>query len=148
MRGVKLKATAFGGRVSQRSTCSQRCRWALFLFLLCLVSIALATSSCGTTHAILNFAAPQSATAGSPFTVSVRVTINSQADTAINSRLHFTSTDPEAILPGDYYFTPADAGSHTWPGGFILHTAGRQTISGEIVDAIGINGSVTISVTP
>ncbi len=116
--------------------------------MLWLVSIALATSSCGTRHAILNFTAPQSATAGSPFTVTVNVTINSQPDTAINSRLHFTSTDAAAILPGDYYFTPADRGSHTWPSGFVLMTPGNQTISGEIVDAIGINGSVSISVTP
>ena len=145
MRGVKSKNAVFDSRVSRSSIWSQRGRSALFM--LWLVTTALATSSCGTKHAILNFAAPQSATAGSPFTVTVSVTINNQPDTAINSRLHFTSTDTTAILPGDYYFTPADGGSHTWPSGFILMTPGNQTISGEIVDAIGINGSVSISVT-
>lgn len=108
----------------------------------------LAMSGCGTTHAILNFTAPPTATAGVPFTVTVAVTISGHPDTVINSRLHFTSSDPAAVLPGDYYFMPADAGSHTWPGGFILRTPGNQTISGEIIDAIGINGSASVSVSP
>jgi len=86
--------------------------------------------------------------AGSPFTVTVTVMIGSNRDTIINNRVHFTSSDPSAVLPGDYYFTPADAGSHTWPNGFILATAGSQTISGEIIEATGINGSATILVTP
>lgn len=112
------------------------------------VGLAVANSSCGTTHAVLNFTAPQSATAGLPFTVTVTATINGSRDKVINSRIHFTSSDPAAVLPGDYYFTPADAGSHTWVNGFTLKTPGDQILSGEIVDAGGINGMAAVSVSP
>jgi len=112
-------------------------------------AVALTVSSgCGTAHATLNFTAPSTATAGTPFTVTVNVVYQGKPDTVINSRIHFTSSDPGAILPGDYLFTPADAGSHTWPNGFTLSTPGNQTISGAIFDATGINGSVTITVSP
>jgi hypothetical protein len=80
--------------------------------------------------------------------VTVRVTIDGKRDAVINSRIHFTSSDPAAALPKDYYFTPGDAGSHTWTNGFVLATPGNQTISGEIIDAIGINGGADIAVSP
>lgn len=38
-----------------------------------------------------------------------------------------TSTDPQAVLPADYTFTAADAGSHTFTA--TLKTAGTQTLS-------------------
>jgi len=104
------------------------------------------TSACATPHAALNFIAPSSAIAGTPFTVTVNVLYQGKPDTVINSPIHFTSSDPSAVLPGDYYFTPTDAGSHTWTNGFTLMTPGDQTISGEIVNATGINGSATIAV--
>ena len=108
----------------------------------------LITLGCGTTHATLSFIAPSTATAGSPFTVTVNVVYQGKPDTAINGRIHFTSSDPGAVLPGDYYFVHADAGSHTWTNGFILTTPGNQTIFGAIVDATGINGNVTVAVSP
>lgn len=107
------------------------------------------TLGCSTPHATLAFVAPSAVTSGAPFTVTVNVLYQGRPDTIINSRIHFTSSDPSAVLPGDYYFTPADAGSHTWTNGFVLMTQGNQTISGEISpDANGINGSATISVSP
>ena len=87
-------------------------------------------------------------TAGAPFTVTVTVMIGSERDTIINNRVHFTSSDPSALLPGDYYFTPADAGSHKWENSFVLRTPGNQTISGEIVEATGISGSADVAVVP
>ncbi len=122
--------------------------FAAVICVLCIVAACLMTCGCGTTHAVLNFAAPLTATAGSPFTVTVTVTIDGKHDTAINSRIHFASSDPAAVLPPDYYFTPADAGSHTWTNGFTLSTPGNQTISGAIIDATGINGKASISVSP
>ncbi len=110
--------------------------------------LALAASGCGTRHATLNFTAPSMAMAGTPFTVTVTVIIGSERDTIINNRVHFTSSDPAAGLPGDYYFTRADAGSHTWTNGFVLKTPGNQTISGEIIEATGINGSTNLAVAP
>jgi hypothetical protein len=103
---------------------------------------------CATAHASLSFTAPTDATAGTPFTVTVDVIYRGKPDKVINSAIHFTSSDSAAILPPDYYFTPADAGSHTWTNGFTLSTPGKQTISGQIHDASGINGSATVAVLP
>ena len=118
----------------------------LWLCALIAALTATAQSGCGTTHATLDFIAPSTATAGIPFTVTINVLYQGKPDTVINSHIHFTSSDPAAILPPDYYFTPADAGSHTWTNGFTLSTSGEQTISGAIFDATGINGSATIAV--
>jgi hypothetical protein len=115
---------------------------------LCAALSSLMMFGCGTTHATLQFTAPTAVTSGIPFTVTVTVLYQGKPDTVINSPVHFTSSDPAAVLPGDYYFTPTDAGSHTWPNGFILMTPGSQTISGEIIDATGINGSANITVSP
>jgi hypothetical protein len=41
--------------------------------------------------------------------------------------VHFTSSDPQAVLPADYTFTPADRGTHVF--GAALRTAGTQTIT-------------------
>jgi hypothetical protein len=117
-----------------------------YLRALSLTLVMALTFGCGTTHATLDFTAPSTATAGTPFTVTVTVLYQGKPDTVINSRIQFTSTDPAANLPGDYYFTPADAGSHTWTNGFTLNTPGSQTISGDIYDATGINGSAAIVV--
>lgn len=124
---------------------------ALDIMRICAFTAALVvtiTSGCGTTHATLDFVAPSTTTAGIPFTVTVSVLYEGKPDTVINSHIHFTSSDAVAVLPPDYYFTPADAGSHTWTNRFTLSTPGNQTISGAIFDATGINGKATISVSP
>lgn len=118
---------------------------------LCALSTAIAVSmtfGCGNPHAILNFSAPSTAIAGSPFTVTVTVTVRGTPDTVINSIITFTSSDPAAVLPASYAFTPADAGSHTWTDGFTLMTSGNQTISASIFDASGINGTARVTVSP
>jgi hypothetical protein len=113
-----------------------------------IIGLLLAACGCGTTHAIISFTAPPKAKALTPFTVTVRVLYQGKPDTVINSRIHFISSDPAAVLPPDYYFTAADAGSHTWMNGFTLATPGNQTISATIADASGINGSATLAVSP
>jgi len=115
------------------------------------VSILIAagvTLSCGTSHAILNFTAPSTTTAGSPFSVTVTATIGGERDTIMNSVITFTSSDTAAILPFQYQFTSADRGSHTWTNGFVLYTPGNQTISATMYDAKGINGTASIAVSP
>ncbi len=98
--------------------------------------------------ATLDFIAPSTTTAGIPFTVTVNVLYEGKPDTVINSHIHFTSSDPAAVLPPDYYFTRADASSHTRTNGFTLSTPTSQTISGAIFGATGINGNASISVSP
>jgi hypothetical protein len=106
------------------------------------------SSGCATPHAVLEFTASSTATAGSPFTVTVTVTIDGKRDTIINSYISFTSSDPAAVLPSQYRFTAVDAGSHTWTNGFTLMTPGNQTISATIYDATGINGTAKVTVSP
>lgn len=118
---------------------------------LCALTAAIMLSlslSCATPHAVLNFTAPSTATAGSPFTVTVTVTVGGSRDSIINSYIIFASSDPAAVLPPRYTFIPTDAGSHTWTDGFTLMTPGAQTISATIYDAPGINGSATVTVSP
>ena len=121
----------------------------LFHWASCISLAALITSGCGTAHATLEFTAPANVTAGAPFTVTVTVLYEGRPDTVINSHIHFTSSDPAAILPSDYYFTPSDAGSHTWTNAFVLVTPGNQTISADILPGSkGINGTTKIIVSP
>ncbi len=119
---------------------------ATFYATLCVVCATLMMAGCGTPHAVLDFNSPSHVTAGSAFTITVTAMIGSQRDTVINSRIHFTSSDPAAVLPGDYYFMPSDAGSHTWTNAFILNTPGAQSISGDIIDATGISGTASVTV--
>ena len=43
--------------------------------------------------------------------------------------VHFTSSDGQAVLPGNYTFTAGDAGTHTFTNGVTLKTAGTQSIT-------------------
>ncbi|HZU71798.1 MAG TPA: hypothetical protein VE990_03410 [Acidimicrobiales bacterium] len=50
--------------------------------------------------------------------------------------VHFSSTDPQATLAGDYTFQPGDGGGKVFSNTFILRTAGNQTITAtDTVDA-------------
>ncbi len=70
---------------------------------------------------------PTPVTAGTPenFTVSM---VNSSGSpvTSYTGTVHFTSTDPQAVLPANYTFTSTDAGSHTFTA--TLDTAGLRSI--------------------
>ena len=104
------------------------------------------TFGCGTPHAILDIGVPSTATGGSPFTVTVTAMVGGSRDTAINAGIHFTSSDSAAVLPADYYFTAADAGSHTFTNGATLMMAGRQTITATGIGVPGLNGTAYITV--
>jgi hypothetical protein len=92
--------------------------------------------------------APASSTAGSPFdlTVTVQDAFNNTV-TAYTGTVSFTSSDLGASLPANYTFTTGDNGTHTFPGGVNLVTAGSQTVTAS--DTVsGINGSASIIVNP
>jgi len=67
-----------------------------------------------------------SSVAGDPsgFTLSVKQGDGSPF-TSYTGTVHFTSTDPQAILPPDYHFTPADQGTHVF--GYVFRTVGVQS---------------------
>ena len=69
--------------------------------------------------------------------------------TTYTGTVHFTSTDAQAGLPGDYTFTNVDAGEHVFTSGVTLKTAGPQTVTGtDTVNpplVTGTSSAVTIS---
>ena len=78
-------------------------------------------------HLILN--APTIATAGTPFSVTVRAE-DAFGNTAsgYTGTVSFSSSDPAAFLPTPYAFTTNDFGAKTL-GGVILRATGTQTIT-------------------
>jgi uncharacterized repeat protein (TIGR01451 family) len=86
--------------------------------------------STGVDHFLIS--APASATAGSPF--SVTVTAQDAANntvTGYTGTIHFVSSDSGTgvVLPTDYTFVAGDNGSHTFTNGVTLVTAGSQSIT-------------------
>ena len=82
--------------------------------------------------ASLTLDAPAGAKSGQAFTVSV--TLKDQygnVATGYRGTVHFATSDPlpTAVLPGDYTFTAADAGTHTFTQGVTLWTIPSQTVS-------------------
>jgi hypothetical protein len=82
---------------------------------------------------------PSPTTAGAPQSVTVTAR-DRYGNTAAGylGTVHFTSSDPQAMLPIDYTFTAADLGTHTFSG-VALQTAGVQTITATDT----VNGSFT-----
>jgi hypothetical protein len=68
--------------------------------------------------------------------------------TGYSGTVHFTSTDGSATLPLNYTFTGADAGTHAFPGGFTLQTAGSHVITVTDVATATITGSKGVTVGP
>jgi uncharacterized repeat protein (TIGR03803 family) len=89
---------------------------------------------------------PRSTTAGSTFALTVTAedpygnTVPGYMGT-----VHFTSSDPQAVLPADYTFTTGDAGKHAF---FVtLKTAGSQSVRGMATGSVN-GGEARITVTP
>jgi hypothetical protein len=71
---------------------------------------------------------PSSTTAGTAGSFTVTAYKNDfSIDIGYTGTVHFTSSDPQAVLPADYNFTVADAGVHTFSA--TLETAGTQSIT-------------------
>jgi hypothetical protein len=89
---------------------------------------------------------------GVPHSVTVTAK-DADGNTAIGYRgkVHFTSSDPAAMLPADYTFTAADAGVHTFSLGLTLNTAGthwvraRDTVIGSIT---GAQSGIVVTLNP
>jgi hypothetical protein len=122
-------------------------RGARLLWVLSAAMALLVAFGCGSPVANLEISAPSSATAGSPFTVTVTAMVDGRRDTIFNSPIHFTCSDNVAILPADYVFTAADAGSHTFTDGVTLMTAGNESIKATDTIASSITATANVSVT-
>jgi hypothetical protein len=101
--------------------------------------IAVASLSAPATH--LAVTAPASATAGTPFSVTVAAldASNNQA-TSYTGTVQFTSTDGQAVLPGTYTFTAVDHGTHVFSS-VTLNTLGSQAITATDTANAAITGT-------
>src|SRR5207248_1340070 len=81
-------------------------------------------------------------TCGAPGTVAVTAQ-DSFGNTApgYTGTVHFTSSDAQAVLPADYTFTAADAGTHTFS--ITLKKAGTQSITATDTATSSITGAQT-----
>ncbi len=93
-----------------------------------------------------SLSASASTTAGSTFPLTVAAqNANSTTATGYRGTVHFTSSDPGAVLPADYAFTSLDSGSHTFAG-VVLNTTGIQTITAADTVTPFVTGTATIKV--
>jgi ELWxxDGT repeat protein len=100
----------------------------------------------GTSLAANGFPATITAGIAGSFTITAQ-NANGSINTGYRGTVHFSSSDPQAVLPADYTFTAADQGVHTFSA--TLRTAGTQSIG--VTDTVnGLLASVQtgIVVTP
>jgi hypothetical protein len=95
--------------------------------------------------AVTGFPSPTTAGTAGTFTVTA---LDAQGNTlpGYTGTVHFTSSDPQAVLPADYMFTAADQGVHTFSA--TLKTAGSQALVASDAVMSGINGQEGIVVNP
>jgi hypothetical protein len=95
----------------------------------------------------LSIIGPSSATAGSPFTITVTALdpYNNVATSYLGT-IHFTSSDTQAVLPADYTFVAGDNGKHTFTNGVTLNTAGTQSVTATDTQTNTIKGKKSITV--
>jgi hypothetical protein len=105
-------------------------------------SNSIAVSATAATH--LAVSAPGSATAGTPFsiTVTARDQFNNTA-TGYTGTVHFTTSDSGAgsAVPMDYTFGASDNGIHTFGNGVTFVTVGNQTVTATDTVTTSITGT-------
>lgn len=81
-------------------------------------------------------------TAGTAGNIQVKA-VNAAGVTATGytGKIHFTSTDPNAVLPADYTFTAGDAGTKVFTGGVTLKTKGTQSVAATDTATATITGT-------
>ena len=93
----------------------------------------------------LALTAPATATAGSNFSVTVQARdAYGNVATGYTGTVQFTSADAAAVLPGNYAFTAADAGSATFS--VQLRTAGGRSITVADTTNAALSSTATVSV--
>jgi hypothetical protein len=97
------------------------------------------------------FSAPATIPAGTPFSFTITADDRfGNVETGYTGTVHFSAlaNDTQAVLPPDYTFTAADAGTHTF-GATLFKTAGASSPFINAKDlATGVNSFATIFVTP
>jgi len=96
----------------------------------------------------LEITTPEAATAGNNCSITITAKdTNGNVNAGYRGTVHFTSSDPAAILPANYTFTAADQGVHAF--NVVLKTAGSRTVTATdngspslvVSDSITVNAS-------
>jgi hypothetical protein len=88
--------------------------------------------------AVAGLPSPTTAGVSHTFTVTA-LNADGTVNTGYTGTVHFTSSDPQAVLPADYTFTAADQGTHTFTA--TLKTAGGQVLAATDTGTYGVSGS-------
>jgi hypothetical protein len=92
-------------------------------------------------------ASADTAVAGDQVSVTVTARLpDGTPATTYTGRVHFTSTDPVAVLPSDYTFTAADQGTHTFQ--VSLRRAGTQQVTITDSASAALTGHFSVLVNP
>ena len=95
---------------------------------------------------VSGFPSPVTAGTAGTFSVTIKDAFGNVV-TGYRGTVHFTSTDMRAMLPADYTFTAADAGTHVFTA--TLKTAGSQSITATDTTTASLTGTQSgITVTP
>jgi hypothetical protein len=84
------------------------------------------TPAAASSFVVAGFPSPIQAGDTGTFTVTAKDAYGNTA-TGYTGTVHFSSSDPQAALPGDYTFTATDHGLHTF--GAALYTVGTQSLT-------------------
>jgi hypothetical protein len=96
------------------------------------------SNAAASTLAVTGFPSPTVAGVAGTFTVIVRDS-NGNIASGYRGTVHFTSSDPQAVLPADYTFTAADNGVHTFST--TLKTAGSQSLTATDTVTAALTGT-------
>jgi hypothetical protein len=92
--------------------------------------------------------APETVPAGRPFGVTVNIMDPAgRWQNGYRGKVHFTCTDPGALLPGDYGFSGSES-LHTFTSSLTLKTAGKQTLTVTDTALPKLTASATVTVRP
>lgn len=93
-----------------------------------------------TSLTVSGFPNPQTAGTAGSVTVTAKDQ-NGNTFTTYTGTIKFTSSDGSAVLPSNYKFVSGDNGTHTFPSGVTLKTAGTQSITATDTNTPGLNGT-------
>jgi hypothetical protein len=92
--------------------------------------------------AVNGLTTPRAAGAAGTLTVTAKDPYGNTANGYLG-RVHFTSSDGQAILPVDYTFTSTDSGTHSFSNGVTLKSAGTQSVNATDTSNGSISGGET-----
>ena len=86
---------------------------------------------------------PSGSTTSVPFSFTVTARNGAATDAAYAGTVHFTSDDPQAVLPPNYTFTPGDAGTHAFSATMNSAGSGSSTANHTITATDIANASLS-----